>query len=119
MKTILIVDDSAYMRMLIRLTAEQYVKVVGEATNGQDGVAQYMALLPDIVTMDLNMDHGDGIGALRRIMEHNAAAKVIVISSMAGQEPLVTEATRLGAVKIFDKSVINTKFAEYIREISV
>jgi two-component system chemotaxis response regulator CheY len=115
----LIVDDSAYMRTLIKMSIEdQPVLIVGETNTGHDGFRKYKELMPDIVTMDLIMDDGDGLEALRDIIEFNPKACVIIISSIIGQETLVAEALRLGARNIFDKISIRTRFADYIKEIT-
>ena len=77
--------------------------MVGEADSETGGGLKYKELMPDIVTMDLAMDDGDGIEAIREIMSHNPNANVIVVSSTAGQEPIVREAMELGAKAILSK----------------
>jgi two-component system chemotaxis response regulator CheY len=110
MKTVLIVDDSALMRRIIRhiLTKNGY-EVVGEATNGKRGVEKFKELKPDIVTMDLVMDKMGGMEALRRIVEADPDANVIMVSSM-GQEVVVRDAIVTGAknflLKPFDEKQV-------------
>jgi len=117
MKTMLIVDDSAYSRTLIKQALTKLnVKIIGEAENGKEGVEKYIKLVPDIVTMDLSMYDGDGLEALKGIMEVNSNAAVVVISSIGGQELIVEEALKLGAKKVFDKPLNNEKFAQYLKE---
>jgi len=97
MKTVLIVDDSAIMRKIIRHTLTKHdFNVIGEADNGQAGVDKYMELKPDIVTMDVTMKVMSGIDALRDIIKQNADAKVVIISAM-GQELIVKDAIMSGA----------------------
>ena len=110
MRTVLVVDDSAVMRMMLRniLTNNGY-QVIGEAVNGKIGVKMYKELSPDLVTMDVTMDEMNGIEALSRIMGINPAAKVVMVSSM-GQDIIVRDAIMLGAkgfiLKPFDEDFV-------------
>ena len=97
MSTVLIVDDSGFMRRIIRIILEKNgFTVVGEAVDGQSGVEIFKNLKPDLVTMDVTMNEMSGIEALREIMSIDPEAKVVMISSM-GQEVIVREAVILGA----------------------
>ena len=114
MKTVLIVDDSAIMRRLMKIMITNVgFTVVGEAKNGRIGVQKYIELNPDIVTMDVTMDEMNGIEALKQIKKLNADAKVVMVSSM-GQKVIVREALMLGAkgfiLKPFDEKQIITAF---------
>jgi two-component system chemotaxis response regulator CheY len=112
----LIVDDSAYIRTVIRVFAEkQGFKVVGEAENGRDGVASYKNLTPDIVTLDLVMDEQNGIDALKEIMAFDAAAEVAVISALPAKSPIIKEALELGAKKSFTKPLNEVEFMQYLK----
>ncbi|MCL2704022.1 MAG: response regulator [Defluviitaleaceae bacterium] len=118
MKTMLIVDDSEFMRALIKkYTNELDINVIGEADSGKSGVAKYKELMPDIVTMDLTMYEGSGIEALKEIMLINPNAVVIIVSSTAGQSPVVMEALTLGAKGVVDKGSMKTKLAETISKL--
>ncbi|MCL2638782.1 MAG: response regulator [Oscillospiraceae bacterium] len=118
MKTMLIVDDSAYSRTQIRLSVRRLpVEVVGEAESGNEGVEKYKELKPDIITLDLAMCDGDGLEAIKGIMKINPNAVIIVISSIGGQDIIAEEAVSLGAKKVFDKPFDGAKFAEYVKEI--
>jgi len=114
MKTVLIVDDSAVMRRMMRdvVTTNGYL-VIGEAKNGKLGVEKFKELKPDIVTMDVTMDEMNGIDALRQIKKNDPMAKVVMVSSM-GQSIIVKEALLLGArgfiLKPFDKQQILDAF---------
>ncbi|MEC2076968.1 response regulator [Metabacillus fastidiosus] len=94
---ILIVDDAAFMRMMIKdiLTKNGY-DVVGEAADGAQAVEKYKELQPDLVTMDITMPEMDGIAALKAIKEINANARVIMCSAM-GQQAMVIDAIQAGA----------------------
>ena len=90
---ILIVDDAAFMRMMVKdiLTKGGY-NVVGEAENGVVAVQKYAELKPDLVTLDITMPEMDGIQALKKIKEADAGANVIMCSAM-GQQAMVIEAS--------------------------
>jgi two-component system chemotaxis response regulator CheY len=96
-KRILIVDDAAFMRMMIKdiLTKHGY-EVVGEAENGTKAVQIYKELKPDLVTMDITMPEMDGIQAVREIKKIDSSAKIIMCSAM-GQQMMVMEAIQAGA----------------------
>jgi two-component system chemotaxis response regulator CheY len=96
-KEILIVDDAAFMRMMIKdiLTKNGY-EIVGEAQDGNEAVEKYKELEPDLVTMDITMPEKDGITALKEIKEINPDAIVIMCSAM-GQQAMVIDAIQAGA----------------------
>lgn len=96
-KNILIVDDAAFMRMMIKdiLTRNGY-NVVGEAENGAKALEKYKELTPDLVLMDITMPEVDGIQALKNIRAAAPAAKVIMCSAM-GQQAMVIESIQNGA----------------------
>lgn len=97
MAKILIVDDAAFMRMMVKniLIKEGY-DVVGEAENGAQAVEKYKDLNPDLVTMDITMPEMDGISAVKEIMKINKGAKVVMCSAM-GQQAMVIDAIQAGA----------------------
>lgn len=97
MPKVLIVDDAAFMRMMLKdiLTKNGY-EVIGEAPNGLKAVEMYKADKPDVVTMDITMPEMDGIEALKAIKEVDPAATVIMCSAM-GQQAMVMEAIKSGA----------------------
>jgi len=97
MAKIMIVDDAAFMRMMIKdiVTRNNY-EVVGEAQNGAEAVEMYLKCKPDIVTMDITMPEKDGISAVKDIMAIDSNAKIIMCSAM-GQQSLVMDAIKAGA----------------------
>lgn len=104
-KKILIVDDAAFMRMMIKdiLTKNGY-DVVAEAADGAQAIEKYKEHRPDLVTMDITMPEVDGISALKEIKKIDPDAKVIMCSAM-GQQAMVIDAIQAGAkdfiVKLF------------------
>ena len=96
-KRILVVDDAAFMRMMIKdiLTKNNY-EVVGEAADGAQAVEKYNELQPDLVTMDITMPEMDGIAALKAIKSTHPAATIIMCSAM-GQQAMVIDAIQAGA----------------------
>ena len=97
MPKVLIVDDAAFMRMVIkRMLEKNGFEVIAEAENGEVGFKMYQETKPDIVTMDITMPMLDGIQALKAIREYDPNAKVIMVSAM-GQEGMVKEAVINGA----------------------
>ncbi|MCI1943971.1 response regulator [Clostridium luticellarii] len=97
MAKILIVDDAAFMRMMIKDILEKNgFEIVGEANNGIKAVELYKKESPDVVTMDITMPDMDGIEAVKQIKAMDPAAKVIMCSAM-GQQTMVMDAIKAGA----------------------
>ena len=97
MKRILIVDDAAFMRMMLKnILVKAGFEVCGEAENGAEALDKYKELHPDLVTLDITMPKRDGLEALKDIRAHDAKAKVIMCSAM-GQQAMVIEAIQKGA----------------------
>ena len=96
-KKILIVDDAAFMRMMIKdILTKNGFEVIGEAADGVQAVEKYNETQPDLVTMDITMPEMDGITALKQIREFNPSAKIIMCSAM-GQQAMVIDAIQAGA----------------------
>jgi len=97
MARILVVDDAAFMRMMLRGILEKAGhQVVGEGVDGADAIEKYDQLKPDLVTMDITMPVMEGIEAVRTIMSRHKDAKIIMCSAM-GQQAMVVEAIQAGA----------------------
>ncbi|WP_042348904.1 response regulator [Bacillus massiliigorillae] len=94
---ILIVDDAAFMRMMIKdILTKNGFEVVAEAADGAQAVEKYKETQPDLVTMDITMPEMDGITALKQIKQINPSARVIMCSAM-GQQAMVIDAIQAGA----------------------
>ena len=115
-KSILICDDAAFMRMMLKdILVKEGFEVVGEAVNGADGVEKYNSLKPDLVTMDITMPEMDGIAALKAIKASDPAAKVIMCSVM-GQQAMVIESIQAGARDFIVKPFQKDRVIEAIRK---
>ena len=117
MAKILIVDDAAFMRMMIKeiLTKNGY-EVVAEAANGVEAVELYKSHQPDLVTMDITMPEMDGIEAVKQIKAVNPAAKVIMCSAM-GQQSMVMDAIKAGANDFIVKPFQADRVLEAVKKI--
>ena len=116
-KNILICDDAAFMRMMIKdiLTKNGY-NVVGEAENGAKAVEKYQELKPDLVLMDITMPEMDGIQALKAIKAADPSATVIMCSAM-GQQALVIESIQSGAKDFIVKPFQQDRVLEAVRKV--
>ena len=97
MARILVVDDAAFMRKMVKdALAKGGHEVVGEAGNGVEAIARFQELKPDLMTLDITMPEKDGLAALAEIMGADPSARVVMCSAL-GQESKVLEALKLGA----------------------
>jgi two-component system chemotaxis response regulator CheY len=118
MAKILIVDDAAFMRMMIKDILEKNgFEVVGEANNGLKAVELYKKEKPDVVTMDITMPDMDGIEAVKAIKSFDPAAKIIMCSAM-GQQTMVMDAIKAGARDFIVKPFQPDRVLEAIRKIT-
>lgn len=117
MTKILIVDDAAFMRMMIKenLKKAGYTEFF-EAGDGQQAIALYQEEQPGIVIMDITMPVMDGIQALSAIKQIDANAKVVMCSAM-GQESMVVEAIKLGALDFIVKPFKPDRLVQTVRNV--
>ncbi|WP_075719351.1 response regulator [Roseburia sp. 499] len=116
-KSILICDDAAFMRMMIKdiLTKNGY-EIAGEAENGAKAVEKYNETKPDLVLMDITMPEKDGIQALKEIKAGDPSAAVIMCSAM-GQQAMVIEAIQSGAKDFIVKPFQAERVLEAVKKV--
>ena len=116
-KSVLICDDAAFMRMMIKdiLTKNGY-DIAGEAENGAIAVSKYQELKPDLVLMDITMPEMDGIQALKNIKAADGAANVIMCSAM-GQQAMGIEAIQAGAKDFVVKPFQADRVLEAVKKV--
>lgn len=115
---ILVVDDHAIIRKGIRAVLEIVpdFELVGEAANGADAIRQDEALRPDVILMDLVMPDMDGIEAIRRIKARRAEARILVLTTFAG-EKMILSAIKAGASGYHLKDSSPEVLLEAIRQV--
>lgn len=119
MTKVLICDDSAFMRMMLRrLLEDNGCQVVGEASDGMQAVQLFRQLQPDLITMDITMPKLDGIGAVKLIHEEDPLVRIIMVTAI-GQREVITDAIKAGAsdfiVKPFDPSQVLDTIKKVLR----
>ncbi len=112
MARVLIVDDAAFMRLMLKkIVVSSGHEVVGEAGDGDSAVEMYREVTPDVTTLDITMPGKDGIQVLREIMEFDPGARIVMCSAL-GQQAKVVECIKLGArdfvVKPFEEETVTT-----------
>ncbi|MFC4101743.1 response regulator [Paenibacillus xanthanilyticus] len=97
MAKILVVDDAAFMRLMLKdILTKGGHEVVGEAENGLVAIERYNNLKPDLVTMDITMPEMEGIDAVKEIRKSDPSARIVMCSAM-GQQMMVVQAIQAGA----------------------
>lgn len=117
MAKVLIVDDAAFMRMMIKdiLTKNGY-NIAGEAENGVKAIEKYSEVKPDLVLMDITMPEMDGIEALKKIKQADPGASVIMCSAM-GQQAMVIESIQAGAKDFIVKPFQADRVIEAVQKV--
>ena len=113
--TILVVDDAAFMRMMIRDILSEEGYVIHEAVNGRDAVDKYGECHPDLVTLDITMPEMNGLDALRAIREADGKARVLMVTAM-GQQKMIVEALEAGAMDFLVKPFQPSKVLETVKK---
>jgi len=117
MARIMIVDDAAFMRMMIK----ENLKKTGfsdfvEAGNGEEAVSLFAKTRPDLVLLDITMPVKDGLTALQEIRERDPEARIVMCSAM-GQESMVIEAVRLGALDFIVKPFKPERLVQTVKNV--
>src|ERR1700693_3608896 len=102
---VLVVDDSAFMRKVLEtiFNADDQLQVIGQAKDGREAIALAESLKPDVITMDINMPHVDGLQATAQIMTTNPRPIVIVSSESREGAASTLKALEIGAVEFVAK----------------
>lgn len=117
-KKALIVDDSMVMRAMIRdILTKGGFNVVGQAKNGKEAVEQYAKLTPDLVTMDIIMPGEHGTDVVKKIVELDSDARIVVVSGLS-QKSLVLQALENGARDFLVKPFENEELLTAARKIA-
>ena len=116
-RTILLVDDAAIMRMMLKdiLTKNGY-EVIGEAENGLKAIEKYKELNPRLVIMDITMPEMNGIQATKGIKDHDPNALVVMCSAM-GQQSMVIESIQAGARDFIVKPFQHDRVLEAVAKV--
>ena len=113
---ILLVDDEAHIRVFVSLILKKLGQPqIKEAANGEEAVATYKSFKPDVVLLDVNMPHLDGIQTLRKLKEIDPDCIVIMLTSLATRET-VERALELGAVNYIRKDTPKDEIAKALSE---
>lgn len=116
-ETALIVDDEKHLRLYLRLIlSELGLTTIVEASNGREGIERYKAVKPDLVLLDVNMPVVEGIEALRGIVDLDADAVVVMVSSMATRQ-VVEDSVKQGATYYIRKDSSKDEIIQIIRNL--
>ncbi len=118
MVRVMIVDDAEFMRIIIKDTLLNYGhEIVAEACDGEEAIQAYLEVKPDIVLMDVIMPDMDGKEALQKLLTMDPEAKIVMCSSI-GQQALITESIKIGAMGFIVKPFKPDGILDLIRKIS-
>ena len=117
MPKIMIVDDAAFMRMMIK----ENLKKAGfsdfvEAGNGEEAIAVFNEAKPDLVLLDITMPVKDGLAALQEIRANDPGAQIVMCSAI-GQEKMVIEAIKMGALDFIVKPFKPERLVQTVRNV--
>lgn len=119
MAKILVTDDAAFMRMMLKNILQKMGHEVIEAVNGEDMLSKVSECNPDLVTLDITMPILDGLGALKRLRATDRETKVIMCTAM-GQQSMVVDAVTCGAsdfiVKPFEEARVMEAVSKVLRK---
>lgn len=117
MAKILVVDDAAFMRMMLKdMLIKGGHEIIGEAENGAIAIAKFKDLRPDLVTMDITMPEMDGIEAVKEIKKLDPTARIVMCSAM-GQQSMVVQAIQAGARDFIVKPFQGDRVLESISKV--
>jgi len=116
-KTVLLVDDAAIMRMMLKkILLDNGYEVAGEAENGTDAFEKYKDLKPALVVMDITMPGITGIDAVKLIKAFDSSAQIIMCSAM-GQQAMIVESIQAGARDFIVKPFQTERVVEAVKKV--
>jgi len=116
-KRILLVDDAAFMRMMLKdILSKNGYDVVGEAENGVKAIEKFKELKPDLCILDITMPEMDGIQAAKGIKAADSSALIIMCSAM-GQQAMVVESIQAGARDFIVKPFQADRVIEAVKKV--
>ncbi|NHN29184.1 response regulator [Paenibacillus agricola] len=114
MAKVLVVDDAAFMRLMVRNILEDAGhEVVSEAVDGSDAIEKYRRFRPELVIMDITMPVMEGVEAVGKICNAYHNAKIIMCSAM-GQRDMVVDSLKAGAIDFVVKPIQNNRLLEAV-----
>ncbi|MBU6317782.1 MAG: response regulator transcription factor [Acidobacteria bacterium] len=114
-RTVVLVDDHTMLRQGLRRALEgEGIKIVGEASDGDEGVKVALATKPDVVLMDVSMPNTDGIEATKRLVSADARQRVVMLTMHVDRE-VIDRAIKAGAVGYLTKDAAISEVIEAIR----
>lgn len=115
-KKLMVVDDSRMMELHIRkLLEDSAFEVAAYCENGEEAIARYEELHPDVVTMDIIMPGIDGLETAQIILEEHPEARIIMVSSLAAEDSL-DEASDIGAKTFLHKPITKESLLQALEE---
>jgi two-component system NarL family response regulator len=115
---VLVVDDHALLRdgLAAMLANEPDMRMVGEAVDGEEAVARFLELRPDVILMDLQLPRVDGVEATQRIRQLDPEAKIIVLTTYSGDVRAV-RALQAGACAYLLKDTLRRDLMQTLRDV--
>lgn len=117
--TFVIADDAMFMRAFLKKMLQEHegYTVIGEASNGYEAIEQARLKKPDILTLDITMPELDGIKAVKGIRSASPNTRIIMVSAM-GQQTMVLEAIKAGAMDFVIKPFEKSRVMEAIKNVT-
>lgn len=116
-KKVLIVDDSLYMRTILKDTlTEANFTIAGQASTGENAIDLALDLQPDLITLDNILPDMLGLDILKTLKEENISSKIVMISAV-GQQSIIEEGLKLGADDYLVKPFTSEKLLEVINKV--
>ena len=116
-KTVLIIDDSFYMRSVLRKYLETAgYTVVGEAENGEQGIDMALSLKPAVITLDIILPDMVGLDIIKVLKTENLLTKIVLIS-IVEQSVVIKKGLELGANAYLMKPFNEEQFNDVLKQI--